>query len=276
MLCAILGLLVFFQDPGDLGGRISVIVTVFLAMTAIQFVLNDSTPQSTYIQPLQQCILIIYICFSVSAIESIIVYNLVHWKDFSAERQARKASWKKYKRRLHEWRHYTTLERDRDARRGRDLEEYASGDGQYSDSSFVDALDADPGADVGTGGFEATNGLSGTEGTKGVEMSTKKTIGFGATGLMRRLREGMRPSKGGSTDVDDRTLRRTDTDGKPTVASILREDADYGKALAWYIDRWTFALEALCYVIAIPTIFATQSGYVPLFNEEVLERSGLG
>ena len=54
LLCAILGLLVFFQDPGDLGGRIGVIVTVFLAMTAIQFVLNDSTPQSTYIQPLQQ------------------------------------------------------------------------------------------------------------------------------------------------------------------------------------------------------------------------------
>ncbi len=43
----------------------------------------------------------------------------------------------------------------------------------------------------------------------------------------------------------------------------------------WYVDKWTFALEAICYAVAIPVIFATQSGYVPLFSTDSLENSAL-
>ena len=50
LVCAILGQLVFFQDPADLGSRLSVIVTLFLALTAVQFVLSDVTPQSSYVR----------------------------------------------------------------------------------------------------------------------------------------------------------------------------------------------------------------------------------
>ena len=258
LLCAILGLLVFFQDPGDLGARISVIVTVFLAMTAIQFVLNDSTPQSTYIQPLQQCILIIYICFSVSAIESIVVYNLVHWKAFSSEREARKDSWARYKERLYEWRHYKTL-RERDIRINGDLEEHSHG--ENGGESFVDATEEDPGLDDGS-----------VRDKPETSKPSMQNIGFGATGLLRRLKNGIAKPGGGTTD--GRPLKRATT-AKPSMSGILREDADYGKALAFQVDKWTFLLEALCYVIAIPVIFATQSGYVPLFDSEVLGNSGL-
>lgn len=238
LLCAILGLLVFFQDPGDLGARISVVVTVFLAMTAIQFVLNDSTPQSTYIQPLQQCILIVYVCFSVSAIESIIVYNMVHWKTFSSEREARKESWARYKERLHEWRHYKTL-RERNARINVDVEEH--GRGEYGGDSFVDATDGDLGVD-------GSSGLDKPDTSK----SSMPGIGFGPTGLLRRLRNGVaKPSD--DTGGDGRQLKRSNT-AKPTVLGILREDSDYGKALAFYVDKWTFLLETLCYVIAIPVV----------------------
>ncbi len=237
LLCAILGLLVFFQDPGDLGARISVIVTVFLAMTAIQFVLNDSTPQSTYIQPLQQCILIIYICFSVSAIESIVVYNMVHWKTFSSEREARKESWSKYKERLYEWRHYKTL-RERDVRINEDVDEH--GHREYGSDSFVDAVDGQP----------ALDDISGLDKPDASKLPTP-SIGFGPSGLLRRLRKGV--AKPGSDTTGGRRLERADT-AKPTVLGILREDSDYGKALAFHVDKWTFLLETLCYVIAIPVV----------------------
>ena len=207
-------------------------------MTAIQFVLNDATPQSTYIQPLQQCILIIYVCFSVSAIESIIVYNLVHWKAFSAEREARKESWKKYKQRLHDWRHFNTL-RQRDARARADVEEFS----EYGGESFMDAVDGSAVLDDGVAS-ESADGTS----------VPKPAIGFGPTGLMRRLRNGA--LKPGDGTTNSRQLKRSDT-VKPTVASILREDADYGKALAFYVDKWTFALEMLCYLISIPVVRPT-------------------
>lgn len=49
LVCSILGLLVFFQDPSDLGARLSVVVTLFLALTAVQFVLAESMPRSSYV-----------------------------------------------------------------------------------------------------------------------------------------------------------------------------------------------------------------------------------
>lgn len=265
LLCAILGLLVFFQDPGDLGGRISVIVTVFLAMTAIQFVLNDSTPQSTYIQPLQQCILIIYICFSVSAIESIIVYNFVHWKAFSAEKQARRASWEKYKQRMQEWKHYKT---HRDRKIGLVTDNDSGGSNGLARDHFVDAAE--------TSDETQASPSWGQDKKQKVSSHRTRNIGFGPSGLMRRLGMG-NPTKPEQSDVqrDNRQLHREET-LKPTIGGILREDSDYGKALAYYIDKWTFAMETLCYLVAIPVIFATQSGYVKLFSNEILLDQGMG
>ena len=49
LVCSVLGLLVFFQDPSDLGARLSVVVTLFLALTAVQFVLAESMPRSSYV-----------------------------------------------------------------------------------------------------------------------------------------------------------------------------------------------------------------------------------
>lgn len=106
VICLVLGLLVFFMDASDLAGRLSVVVTLFLALTAIQFVLAGETPQSSYVQPLQQVILITYLCFALTAIESIMVYNLVNWKRFTEERKKRRESIRKYKRRMSEWKNY--------------------------------------------------------------------------------------------------------------------------------------------------------------------------
>jgi len=248
LLCAILGLLVFFQDPGDLGGRISVIVTVFLAMTAIQFVLNDSTPQSTYIQPLQQTILLVYACFSLAAIESILAYNFVHWKKFTAEKHARIQSWQSYKKRMAEWKDFKTGKTKSLSHR--------DGNGIYHDNDDT---------------FE---GQCDTMETTTETMSSETEPQRWGIGMMRRM---MVKVKSSATHTGRmlHNMRDVDDEGKPTISSILSEDSDYGKALAYYLDKWTFGLLALTYVIAIPVIFGTQNGYVPLFSKAVLQDAAL-
>ena len=160
--------------------------------------------------------MIIYVCFSVSAIESIVVYNLFHWKTFCAEREARKLSWAKYKKRLNEWRHYNTF-RERDVERDARREEYGG-------DSFVDAVDAVDVADEATDG--CADGAYEINEVNGSTSAPRRNIGFG----LRRLRKGEKTSQEGG--MKDRALSRCDSPGKPTVASILREDGDYGKALA--------------------------------------------
>jgi len=160
--------------------------------------------------------LIIYVCFSVSAIESIVVYNLFHWKTFCAEREARKLSWAKYKKRLNEWRHYNTF-RERDVERDARREEYGG-------DSFVDAVDAVDVADEATDG--CADGAYEINEVNGSTSAPRRNIGFG----LRRLRKGEKTSQEGG--MKDRALSRCDSPGKPTVASILREDGNYGKALA--------------------------------------------
>ena len=49
ILCAMLGMLVFFQDPAIIGSRLSVLVTLFLALTAVQFVIWQFMPRSSYV-----------------------------------------------------------------------------------------------------------------------------------------------------------------------------------------------------------------------------------
>lgn len=254
LLCAILGLLVFFQDPGDLGGRISVIVTVFLAMTAIQFVLNESTPQSTYIQPLQQTILLVYVCFSVAAIESICAYNFVHWKRFAAESDARIASWRSYKRRMAEWKDFKTGKKIPQQRRRQDGDPIYETDDDYSSTVEGQSEDRDQCQRIDIDKYSPESAPDATDSQRW------------GVGMMKRMMGQVRSSATFTT----RLLKRED-DGKPTISSILSEDADYGKALAFYFDKWTFALLTLTYVIAIPIIFATQSGYVPLFSKRVLQ-----
>lgn len=48
-ICAFLGLCVFFVGIRDLYSRLEMIVVLFLALTAIQFVLSDDQPNSSYV-----------------------------------------------------------------------------------------------------------------------------------------------------------------------------------------------------------------------------------
>lgn len=237
LLCAILGLLVFFQDPGDLGGRISVIVTVFLALTAIQFVLNDSTPQSSYVQPLQQAILVIYLCFGISAIESILAYRLVHWKRFSVERRARRDAWRQYKERLAEWKSFHPNRRPSDSVPLGHEGEVLERDRQSAEENLED---------------------------------TTQYRRMAVMGLFKVKKYAAKSAENGESS-DARRLRK-ECDLRPTLSSILAEDEHYGGAIAYYLDKATFLTLMLAYIIAFPVIFATQSGYVNLLDQTLVQR----
>ena len=56
--------------------------------------------------PLQQIILVTYLCLTLSALESILAYRLFHWKRITLENKKRKDSFDRYKKRMKEWKHY--------------------------------------------------------------------------------------------------------------------------------------------------------------------------
>lgn len=49
VLCALLGFIIFFLEMSELASRLEIIATLFLALTAVQFVLVDNTPASSYV-----------------------------------------------------------------------------------------------------------------------------------------------------------------------------------------------------------------------------------
>ena len=80
-LVAFLGLMIFALDHRDMGLRLEIIVTLFLSLTAVQFVLADRTPTSSYVVPTQQLVLTTYIFLMLICIESIIVFHISHWRE---------------------------------------------------------------------------------------------------------------------------------------------------------------------------------------------------
>jgi len=53
---------------------------------------------------------------------------------------------------------------------------------------------------------------------------------------------------------------------KPSISAVLLEDPNYGAALAYSIDQVALITLSIAYIIAIPVILATQSGYTDLFS----------
>ncbi|PRW60768.1 ligand-gated ion channel isoform B [Chlorella sorokiniana] len=69
----------------------SVVVTLFLAMAPVQFVITEHQPASSYLMPTQQLVIATYVLPALIATESILVYYVVTWKrctQLSRERTA--------------------------------------------------------------------------------------------------------------------------------------------------------------------------------------------
>lgn len=82
-----LALLVFAIDPNDISGRLGIVVTLFLALTAIQFVVGSYIPSSSTIVPTQQLIITSYLVLGLIGLVCILVYLLVSQKERAEVKQ---------------------------------------------------------------------------------------------------------------------------------------------------------------------------------------------
>ncbi|GAB4813010.1 hypothetical protein N2152v2_000056, partial [Parachlorella kessleri] len=78
-------LLVFFISPRHLDTRLGVVVTMFLSLTAIQFVISGVLPSSSTVVPTQQLVIVSYAVLAIIGIMSIAVYFII-----TADRQRAK------------------------------------------------------------------------------------------------------------------------------------------------------------------------------------------
>ncbi|KAF8059117.1 hypothetical protein HT031_005289 [Scenedesmus sp. PABB004] len=69
-----LGFLVFFLPRDDMNGRAGSIVALFLALAAIQFVVDSDVPSSSYIMPLQQLTLASYLSLILVGAECVAIW----------------------------------------------------------------------------------------------------------------------------------------------------------------------------------------------------------
>ena len=73
VLLGLLSFVVFVLERGDLASRLGIVVTLFLAMAAVQFVIGEGQPASSYVLPTQWSAIISYLLLSCIACESIVV-----------------------------------------------------------------------------------------------------------------------------------------------------------------------------------------------------------
>ncbi len=70
-----------YMHTDDVATRFSSIVTLYLALMAVQYVVNADLPASSYSMPSQQLILATYALYFALAIESFAVYKIVLTKE---------------------------------------------------------------------------------------------------------------------------------------------------------------------------------------------------
>jgi len=75
-LCIWLGCIVLYIEPRDLDTRIGTVVTLFLALVAVQFVSQDVQPSSANMIATQQLIVMTYLYLAILAVQSLISYSL--------------------------------------------------------------------------------------------------------------------------------------------------------------------------------------------------------
>jgi len=71
-----LAFLAFFLPRENVEGRLGAITALFLALAAIQFVLTDQTPASSYITAMQHLVLCSYLCLLLVGAETVVLWWL--------------------------------------------------------------------------------------------------------------------------------------------------------------------------------------------------------
>lgn len=86
VVIVLVSLLTYFIDPKMIELRLSSIIALILALTALQFVIQEFLPDSSYLTPVAQMIVAGYWIMMVEAIETVIVFWIVEYKQTMNER----------------------------------------------------------------------------------------------------------------------------------------------------------------------------------------------
>ncbi|KAL4419295.1 hypothetical protein ABPG77_001627 [Micractinium sp. CCAP 211/92] len=96
VLVFMLGMFLFFTDESHLDTRLEGVIALFLALTAVQFVVSGTIPTSSYLVPTQQLILSTYIFLFLVAMVSITEFQIIMRHRKKQEAKRRKDAYKRY------------------------------------------------------------------------------------------------------------------------------------------------------------------------------------
>ena len=80
VVCTCISLLTFFVEPEKLDTRLQIIITLFLSLVAIQFVVESELPSSSYVLPTRQLVIVSYLVLLLVCFEALVVYNVSSWE----------------------------------------------------------------------------------------------------------------------------------------------------------------------------------------------------
>ncbi|QDZ21470.1 ligand-gated ion channel [Chloropicon primus] len=88
LLLVALSLITFIIPAESLDARIALNITLFLSLTALQFVVNDQLPKSSYPTAVTKLVLVCYCCVAYGVPETIVVFALTNMAKQEAARQS--------------------------------------------------------------------------------------------------------------------------------------------------------------------------------------------
>eukprot|EP00884_Botryococcus_braunii_P000773 jgi/Botrbrau1/10697/Bobra.357_1s0001.1 len=101
-VCTMLSFLTFFVQPDKFHTRLQLVVTLFLSLVAIEFVMDNELPRASYILPTRQLVIVSYAIFTFVAIETLVVYNVANYDKvtefFQGQQRSRQKRAEMYKR----------------------------------------------------------------------------------------------------------------------------------------------------------------------------------
>ncbi|KAL4422476.1 hypothetical protein ABPG75_008673 [Micractinium tetrahymenae] len=260
VLVFLLGMFIFVCEEDDLTTRIEIVVTLFLALTAVQFVLIGSVPTSSYVVPTQQLVLATYVFLFLLAVESIIVYRIV------MHHQKRQRAL----RRREAYRRYCKL-RDRGKLKGGNNPPLSAADTITPAASRDATFDAAECAENG----EASKGAAAAA-ADALQDAAAEQAAAQAEAMAAGATPGKRPRRQRWQETFSLCFRGPHEKAQQgsrqppsrfVSFSHMTADEAYAEWLGHMVDNVFGCVMGLSYVILAILIFTLQHGYIDLFSD---------
>lgn len=287
VLVFMLGMFLFFTDESHLDVRLEGVIALFLALTAVQFVVSGTIPTSSYLVPTQQLILCTMIFLFLVAMESVAAFQIIMRHRKKQEAQRRKDAYRRY-----------CKLRDAGRLKGGQNPPLSAADSLIAKeqlqvvrvgraSSGQDAADPEDNsckgskevsimlpkeqvaAMLGEGPFAgmpadgcASPTAAAAEATAAAAEAAEEAAKPGCSGRFNFIRFWERRQQRPSQLRTMRSLRRL-----TSALDQITADEAYGAYVGHLLDNVAAAVLGIGYVLVAAIIFVTQSGYINVFPD---------